>query len=670
MAPRKFDHTSWGVWHPERKSADGWSKPGWEMPSNHGRYIGSQDHQYWDKVLDDARKTYGDPNIRYNTDDPFKERYLQFGDGTRLPSDGTVVYHDGHTKQNFIQNDDGTVQLAGPDGKAVPGTPEAPAAYRRGPDGQVAPINSRGQQVGPLMGDVPKDKGQGYYDNGRGVLTPTNARGDYYTLDDNGNKHYFDRSGHPISKEQYDGTPAGAGAPPDGAGDGLSTDEENSGRAADAVRKVKSDAEHRNSNLHEADAKLAELMLSAHASSADGRAALEGMQQDIVSALNDPKSNLDTPAGELQFLKLLRDKAGAASDLVKSGKLTDADRAKMAEALADFYRQGANGASGQPGDQTPQQPGDANPGLTPGASQPPALTDPGPGLGSQPGMPDPSLGDLGLGDGGLGAGSPMGDMLSSAAPLIPSLLSGLGSPLGGGGGLGGGPDLGSVTKPISDAIESAADHGHKDDDKPDSQPDGKPDDKPADKAGDKPAAASTPTNPSQQQPPAPTPAQGTVPDHALTPTPTPGQTAVVDLKDGSSVTAADPSRAGAVRSALTGTAVGEAYRLNNLAAPPPGTTLTNYIPPDQLQPGDYAMYHDKLIMVLGPDKFVGEDGQVQSLKQLPQGSDFLGFGRPTALTPPAGAPAAAPVAQTPPPVAAPPPVPPAPPTPGTASPPQ
>ncbi len=459
--------------HPEHKSSDGWSSPGWVMPSDHSRYIGRYDNAYWDRVLSDARKNYGDPNIRYNTDDPFHERYLVFGDGTRLPGDGTVVYHDAHTKQNFIQNDDGTVQLAGPDGRAVPGAPEAPAAYRRGPDGQVAPINAHGQQIGPLMGDVPKDKGQAYYDDGRGVLTPTNSKGDYYTLDDNGNKHYVDRSGHPITKELYDGTPASpGGAPPDAAGDGLSTDEENSGRAADAIRKVKSDAEHRNSNLHEADAKLAELMLSAHASSADGRAALEGMQQDIVSALNDPKSNLDTPAGELQFLKLLRDKAGAASDLVKSGKLTDADRAKMAEALADFYRQGANGTSDQPGDQAPQQPGDPNPGLTPGGPLQPTLPDPGPGLGPQPGMPDPSLGDLGLGDRWSWPRLTDGRcvVLSGSTDPEPAIRAGL--PLSGGGGLGGGPDLGAVTKPISDAIESAADHGHKDDDKPDSQPTG------------------------------------------------------------------------------------------------------------------------------------------------------------------------------------------------------
>jgi hypothetical protein len=180
MAPRKFDNTTWNVWHPERKPGDGWVKPGWEMPRDHGRYIGTYDNAYWDKVLSDARTTYGDPNIHYNTDDPDHERFLQFGDGTRLPGDGTVVYHDAGTKRNWIQNDDGTVQLAGPDGRALPGRPQTAAAYRRSADGQVAPINEHGQQIGPLARDVPTDKGQSYYDDGlektqgrprRGALT-------------------------------------------------------------------------------------------------------------------------------------------------------------------------------------------------------------------------------------------------------------------------------------------------------------------------------------------------------------------------------------------------------------------------------------------------------------------------------------------------------------------
>ena len=95
------------------------------------------------------------------------------------------------------------------------------------------------------------------------------------------------------------------------------------------------------------------------------------------------------------------------------------------------------------------------------------------------------------------------------------------------------------------------------------------------------------------------------------------------------MSAADPSRAGATRSLLTGTQYGEALRQNGLVAPPPGTTLTNYLAPNQLQPADYAMYQDKLVGVLGPDKFVGADGRIEPLNTLPQ-DGFLGFGRPTA----------------------------------------
>lgn len=613
MAPRKFGDTTWDVWRPE--AGAGLNRAGWQMPSDHGRYIGNADYDYWAKVLGDARKTYGDPEIHFNTDNTDQQRYMVFGDGTRLPSDGTVVYHDGHTKENFIQHDNGAVQLAGPDGKALPGAPEVPAAYRRSPDGHVAPINAHGQQIGPLATDVPSDKGQTYYDDGRGVLTPTNGRGDYYTLDDSGDKHYFDKSGRPITKEQYDCTPATAPAAP--SADGVSTDEEDSGRAADAIRKVKADAEQRNSNLNVADARLAELMLSAHAASADGRAALQGMQQDIIRALNDPGSDLGTPAGELQFLKLLRDKAATAYDLVQKHKISDGDLAKMAEALADFYRQGSNGGSDQPGDPS-AQPASPAPGPAPGAPS----GDPG-GLGPPPAMPSAI-------DPGLAGGSPLGDPLSSAAPLIPGLLSGLGSPLSAGG-LGGGPDLGGLTRPIGDAIQAAADHDHKDDDKTGEQP--KPGEKPGEKAAVQ--APQVPAAPAQPAPGTPPPAPGTAPGPGMTP-PAPAQTTAVDLKDGSSVTAADVNRAGAARAALSGTPVGECYRENNLAAPPPGTTLTNYVPPDRLEPADFAMYRDKLIMVLGPDKFVGEDGRIESIKDLPQG-DFLGFGRPTALSTPSPA---------------------------------
>lgn len=138
---------------------------------------------------------------------------------------------------------------------------------------------------------------------------------------------------------------------------------------------------------------------------------------------------------------------------------------------------------------------------------------------------------------------------------------------------------------------------------------------------------------------------------------------VVELKDGSHVTATDLSRAEAARAALKGTPAGEAYRVNNLSYPPPGTRLTTLVPPNQLVPADYAMYTDKVVMMLGPDKWVDEGGQIQPIKTLPQGPSFLGYGHPTNMPSAAGvpAPAAAPgVAQQ---VAAPQPAPPPPPQP-------
>ena len=306
----------------------------------------------------------------------------------------------------------------------------------------------------------------------------------------------------------------------------------------------------RQSNVREADAKLAEIMLSAHATSAEGREAIQGLQKDIVAALNDPKNNLDTADGELQFLKFLREKAETAQKLVQDGKLTSEDQAKLALALADFYKAG----SGGPDSEEPQ-PGEPAPGTPPGATPPPA--DPGlypsdPGLlGPSPEMPDPMLGDLGLPP----ETSPLSDALGAAAPL----LSGMGNPLGGG--LpGGGLDLGAITKPIGDAISAAADQGSKDEPKPDEKPDESEGDKPEEKKpGEEGPDGQKPGDPNQPPPPgqpAPAPAPGSVPDPALAPPAPPAPSLNVDLKDGSQVTAADPSRAGATRSLLTGTQYG------------------------------------------------------------------------------------------------------------------
>ena len=122
-AKRFGDATHWDVWNP-KTGTEGWSQPGWALPTDPTRYISKND-AYWNRILDDARQAYGDPTIHYSSDSIGDGRHLVFGDGTHLPADGTIVYHDATSGQNWAQNDDGTMSLMGADGQ--PGPPVAPA---------------------------------------------------------------------------------------------------------------------------------------------------------------------------------------------------------------------------------------------------------------------------------------------------------------------------------------------------------------------------------------------------------------------------------------------------------------------------------------------------------------------------------------------------------------
>ena len=96
-------------------------------------------------MLDKAQAAYGDPGMRFNTSDPSADRYLVFSDGTRVPTDGSLVYRDnGNT---YVMNNDGSVSLLGGDGKA--GQPFFPE-FRRNEAGQYVPVSAQGQQVAPL----------------------------------------------------------------------------------------------------------------------------------------------------------------------------------------------------------------------------------------------------------------------------------------------------------------------------------------------------------------------------------------------------------------------------------------------------------------------------------------------------------------------------------------
>ena len=293
---------------------------------------------------------YGDPNIHFNTDDVNQDRHLVFGDGTKLPENGMVVYHDAGTKQNWAQNDDGTVSPVGPDGNL--GAPIAPTGYRKIGD-RYAPVDARGQQIGPQLGGVPSSDNGFYTDPKTGILTPKNANGDYFTVGPDGKKSFFDKNGAPISEAQFNN----ANRPRDPAqpqpGPGLPTDEQQSGKAADAVKKLQGELKNHYSTLSDAEEKLSEVLLNAHATTSAGRDKLNDIQQKLVNAVNNPTMDMTSPAGERSFLTFLRSQVSEINDVLSSGALSAEDQAKFAQALAALYA--AGDAAGQGGDPSTQQ---------------------------------------------------------------------------------------------------------------------------------------------------------------------------------------------------------------------------------------------------------------------------------------------------------------------------
>ena len=646
MATKHFgDDTSWGVWD-HQGGNEGWSEPGWAMPSDHSHYISKHD-PYWDRVLDHARQAYGDPNIHYSTDNVGDERHLVFGDGTRLPNNGAIVYHDSGSKQNWAQNDDGTVSLVDPDGKQGP--PIAPAGYRKLGD-HYAPVNANGQQVGPQLGGVPSSDNGFYTDPKTGLLTPKNLNGDYYTLGPDGKKTFFDKNGAPISEDQFSNANKPRNAGPQPGDPGLATDEQQSGKAADAVKKLQGELHNHYTKISDAEEKLSEVLLNAHATNTAGQHKLNEIQTKIVDAVNNPTMEMDTPAGERVFLTFLRNQVAAVRDLLADGSLSSQDQGKAAQALAALYAAdsgvGNTDDSPNPANPGPGQPSQAPAPASPAAPDPaPGFTDPG--SGAAPDMADPGLSDM-MGGGPLGS-----DPLSSLASMLPALggLGGAaGSPLDSLGGLAG---AASPLAGLASGLGDQGNHEHpsettdKTDDSPDhakANKDGKADSAKTDTTAPQDGAQGAPGQQAQNAGNS-TPGD---PPNAATPPATPSP--AVKLPDGSTATARTPQTAQAIRDYLAGKTVDAAYRQNNIQLPPPGTPVTNPVDPSRLTCGDLAMFKDHYVPVLSSVKaFV--NGQVVPLESVSSSPDFLGWFDPSAAatsTAPHSGPAAAPPPAIPP----------------------
>ena len=620
---------------------------GWRMPSDPGRYI-SADDPYWGRILDGARAAYGDPHIRFDTDRVVdaagraQPRQLVFGDGTALPADGTVVYHDAVGKQTWVQNDDGTASLVQLDGSLSP--PASPVGYRKVGD-RYAPLNAAGQQIAPQLGGIPESTHGFFTDPKTGVLTPKNARGDYYTLGPGGTRVFFDHRGAPITEQQYDSATAPP-PPPDAA---LPTTEQQSGKAADAVRALQDELKHRFSTLSEAEERLSEALLTAHATSVAGQQKLDAIQQKIVEAVQNPAMNTDTAAGEKAYLTFLRSQVSTIQELLTSSSLTAEDQSNTAQALAALYAADDHGAaapqhaSGTDAAPAPAQPAAADPGPPADA----AVSDPG--LGPAPAMPDPSLADL-----ASAPLSPLGaDPMSALGAMLPGALGSLGglggSPLDALGGLTGGasPLAGLASNAGTPAGTQRAPEAV---DRPEDTTEPGKDTEPT--SGRRTHDGTEPPHPPADSSGQPTPADSGPPPSPAVPAVPASPT--VTLPDGSTATARSPQAAQAVRDYLAGGTVDAAYRQNGLTLPPVGTPVTSLVDPTRLTCGDIAMFKDHYEPVLSSVKGY-LNGQVVPLAQVTSSPDFLGFIDPTAVTSTVSAPAAQAPAPAGMPAAAPPP---------------
>ena len=70
-----------------------------------------------------------------------------------------------------------------------------------------------------------------------------------------------------------------------------------SGDAVDAVRTLQAELSSDYSEMRSAEIQLTEAILTAHAVTVSGRTRLQDIQRQLIEAINNPVTALDTPAG-------------------------------------------------------------------------------------------------------------------------------------------------------------------------------------------------------------------------------------------------------------------------------------------------------------------------------------------------------------------------------------
>ncbi|MCW2660433.1 MAG: hypothetical protein JWP83_1585 [Mycobacterium sp.] len=392
-------------------------------------------------------------------------------------------------------------------------------------------------------------------------------------------------------------------------GAGTPESDREQGEAAEAMAGAEAALAQQNSTSSQLDMQVVTAILNAHLKAVEGREALSKLQRETETAVLT-RSDLDTPAGARDFQRFLIGKLKDIRAVVLNASLDDTSKSALMAAWTSLYDASKNGADDRPPAATVPVAAPAD-----SATQRP-VDDPEAGW-------DPLLDSMLTDDPGLPAGNapvppPAGGTTAPAPatpvmPPIPSLGTGPLPGLGGLGGLGGLPltglEEGGRTDP---ALRGVGDEGLL------GSHDPAPGDHPGDHDGDEDKAH-------EEDAPADQPDS-----------PPAGPTAVT-LPDGDTVTAASPQLAAAIKAAVGGAAIADAFHQQGITIPPPGTAVTDPVDPLQVIPGDIGILTDRHALALGHEKAL-LDGQIQRIATV-NGPSFLGWEHPPAATASAAPPA-------------------------------
>ncbi len=585
-------------WDPAQRVgfAMGWNR-GWR-PNGEFWNIGKDD-PYWGQVLERANHAYGDPNIRFNTDERDQPRALVFGDGTPLPADGTIVYRDADNEQNWIQNSDGTVTKANKDFTPI-AEPIRPQYQARPDGGGFVPVDAEGRQVGPLADQRPDSALQS-----TPVSVPAGMTQPQYPQWATDVDPDIPNQMTTVFARLYElfgsGTPARSALPefPFSTGSGQ-------GSGIDQYDTVRQDFKRIEDEFDSAaQAFKAAVDASANVTEA-GRDAIS----NAIATFNTTAAGLE----EGDWDGLLTAEATALESVTSA--------VKSAATTAQGVPENPSGGPAVPAHAA----GTPLPGIDSAAAA----------AGAPPADPAPSKGGLedllSKAAAPFGAGMPMGgNPLGGLGGMNPLGGLGGGSPMGGGG---------SLLSPLSDAVKPLSkladpDAGKADEKKPSIAPLN---------AGPQtaPPPPSSPGTTAGGEPVAATGTPGTTGQPTVTPTSNAtGAKPTVTLPDGKVIDAPNKQAADAAQNAIDnaspgGDAAQKAYSPAGLELPGDGKNPGAKVDPSDMQPGDVLKWQDKTMVAVAPGLVAdpSEPGVTHTLDEVMKDQKgFQGIFRPTETDP-------------------------------------